>query len=191
MTIPAYVMAVPFIPERARTAAKLRREEGATIIWDSTQNAMDTFRDLLMQAVDDGDRGFIILQDDIILADDWRQKVEYAIAERPSAVINFFSMKKDDDVSGWRPGTSFISNLCVYIPAGYAAELLVFSHQFVQKYPKFKTADDFVIRYFLRDQREQFWMYCPSLVQHAKMKSAINERRPGGRVSHTFEGAAS
>lgn len=196
MNTPAYVMAVPFIPERAKTAAALKREHNVQVVWDETQNVMDTFRRLLAKVeadeADGQESGFLVLQDDIELADDWRARVEAAIAERPDTLIQFFSMRPADGSplaeSGWRKGETFISNLCVYIPHGMASPLLEYSFEFTEKYPQFKTADDFVVRYFLRSRRQAYWMHLPSLVQHQKWVSAINAKRPRNRQSHSFDG---
>ncbi len=190
MSTPAYIMAVPWDPQRARRANQIRKASDGIVVWDEIQNAMDTFTRLLQQVVLAGDGSFLILQDDVELTADWRSKVEAAIAAHPDSVIQFFSMNPNEPLLGsrWAAGATFISNLCVYIPAFYASQLLDYIPTFLTNYPQFKTADDFVIRYFLRGRREQFWIQSPSLVQHENWKSAINAKRPRNRRSRHFDG---
>lgn len=192
--IAAYIMAVPWDVQRAKRASMLRKATEGTVVWDQTQNAMDTFRLMLEQIVNDGDHAALILEDDVQLAPNWREKVEAVIAERPNQVIQFFSMRPEAEErsrgSREMDGKTFISNLCVYLPAGYAGALLSYSYDFVEKYPQFKTANDFVIRYWLRERREKFWLQVPSLVQHESWVSSINAKRPRWRKSHFFDGGA-
>lgn len=190
--ITGYVMAVPWDLARVKRAKEIRAAAGETkIIWDQTKNAMDTFRSLLSQVAEDGDNSFILFQDDIILTKNWRTKAEKVIAERPSQVVQFFSMEKEDKAreegSRERKGETYISNLCTYFPAGYASQLLDFSYSFVESYPKFKTGDDFVVRYWLKSRKEAYWLHYPNLVQHEGWKSSINSKRPTWRKSNFFD----
>ncbi len=125
MSTPTYIMAVPWMQERVKRTKKLRDELGATIVWDQTHNPMDTFRLMLERIVQDGDGPCIILEDDIILCENWRPRVEEVIAQRPHQICQFFSMEKEESARrlGSREclGSGFIANLCVYLPAGYAS----------------------------------------------------------------------
>lgn len=190
--IPAYIMAVPWDVQRAKRANTLRKVTEGTVVWDQKQNAMDTFRLVLQAIIDGGDQGAFLMQDDVVLTENWRDRVEEVVAERPNQVVQFFSMGKNAPTqSGERDGKTFISNLCVYLPPGMASDLLPYSYEFVEKYPQFKTGDDFVIRYWLRNQRLKYWLQVPSLVQHETWVSAIHHRRPRNRVSLNFESGSS
>lgn len=181
---PVLIMAVPWEPERTRRAVELARATDGEIVWDSTMNAMGTFRDLLRAAAEKPS-GVLLLEDDVYLAPDWRARVEAVIAERPRQVCQFFAI--GSPAGGERPGVKFTSNLCVYLPAGMAADLLPYSYEFVERYPHYATGNDFVIRYWLRDHKLTYWLEQPSLVQHESWKSSINSRRPRNRRSHTFD----
>jgi len=188
---PVYIMAVPWDVARLKRANDIRKAVNGTIVWDQTKNVMDTFRLLLEKVVEDGDQAFVIMQDDIQLTSDWRVKAEAFVAERPNVINQFFAMEPAAKIADYgsreRPGDTFISNLCVYFPAGYASQLLHYSYQFVEKYPQHKTGDDFVVRYWLRMRRENYYLHYPSLVQHEGWVSAINAKRPRWRKSHHFE----
>jgi len=182
-----YVMAVPWDQQRARRAAQLRNYLDATVVWDQRRNAMHTFQ-LALEAM--GSAPALLMQDDILLADSFADRYQAIVDERPDTVIQFFSMRHEITESQLRPGNTFISNLCVYLPAGYALQLLEYVPEFLERYPQYATADDFVIRYWLHSRRENFWMQVPSLVQHERWVSAINERRPRNRVAPYFGGVS-
>jgi GR25 family glycosyltransferase involved in LPS biosynthesis len=190
--IPVYIMAVPWDVARMKRANDIRKTVNGTIVLDQTKNVMDTFRLLLGKVVEDGDQAFVIMQDDIQLASDWREKAEALIAERPDQVNQFFAMESEANAKAFGSreckGDTFISNLCVYFPAGYASQLLDYSFEFVEKYEKYKTADDFVVRYWLRNRKENYYLHYPNLVQHESWVSSINSKRPRNRRSHFWDG---
>lgn len=192
--IPVYVMAVPWDVKRLKRAARFRKELGATLVLDQKKNAMDTFRLLLQQVIDDGDQAFFLFQDDVILAENWREKAEAVVAQRPHQVVQFFSMERQVDAKSYGSrelaGGTFISNLCVYFPQGYASQLLPHSYVYVEKFPANATADDYVVRHWLNSRKEKYWMQYPNLVQHEEWTSSINSKRPKGRKSNHFEGDA-
>lgn len=189
--IPVYIMAVPWDVSRMKRANDIRKTVDGIIVLDRIKNVMDTFRCLLEKVIEDGNGPFFIMQDDIQLTSDWREKAEALVAQRPEMINQFFAMEDEHKTislgSRERPGVTFISNLCVYFPAGYASQLLDYSYEFVENYPQYKTADDYVVRYWLRNRRETYYLHYPNLVQHEGWVSAINAKRPRWRKSHNFE----
>jgi hypothetical protein len=189
---PVYIMAVPWDVARLKRANDIRKAVGGKIVLDQVKNVMDTFRLVLATVKMDGDGPFFLMQDDIQLTSDWREKAEALVAERPDMINQFFAMESEANAVAFgsreRKGDTFISNLCVYFPEGYASQLLDYSFEFVEKYPKFATADDFVVRYWLRSRREDYYLHYPSLVQHESWVSAINSKRPRNRRSHFWDG---
>lgn len=190
--IPIYVMTVPWDPKRFKRSVTFKKELGATLVLDEKRNAMDTFRLLLAKVVEDGDGEFFLFQDDVILAPQWREKAEKVVREHPGMIVQFFSMENEvmAKTYGSRelPGNGFISNLCIYVPKGYASQILAYSYEFVIKYPHNATADDYVIRQWLHNRRETYWMHYPNLVQHEGWASSINAKRPRNRKSNYFDG---
>ena len=45
---------------------------------------------------------------------------------------------------------------------------------------------DAMVRDFLKDRKEKYWIHCPSLVDHRQGKSVIDPRRSSKRQSFTF-----
>lgn len=190
---PTYIMSVPWLQERVKRTKQLRDQIGAIVVWDQTHNAMDTFRLMLERIVADGDPACIILEDDIILCENWRERVEEVIAQRPHQICQFFSMEKEESARrlGSREclGSGFIANLCVYLPAGYASQILAHSYPYVEANPTMATANDFVIRDLLKRRKENYWLEVPNLVQHEeRWKSSVNPKRTARRRSHFWAG---
>lgn len=184
MTTPTYIMAVPFDQQRVKNVLHIRRTTGAMVIWDEVRNVLDTFIRVLDAA---GDEPAIILQDDVELAENWREQVEAVIQERGDAVIQFFSLRKSDFDKGshYERGANYMSNLCFYLPAGHAADLKAFTEQWWEENPH-HTGDDSCMAEWLKSRNEKYWHHVPSLVQHRTWKSVINESRSSKRQSPTF-----
>lgn len=180
------VMAVPWEPRRAKKAASLRKQLGTEVIWDQKRSIMDTFSRALEYL---GREGGLLLQDDVILAPDFEDRVTVEIAAHYYSVIQFFSMTPITE-SQWVKPRHFIGNLCVYIPPLYAAPIREYIPTYLQDNPKDPTADDFVIREWLKRRREEFYLRAPSLVQHEKWRSSVNPTRSTKRIAPLFEGEA-
>jgi hypothetical protein len=154
------------------------------VVWDKTQNAMETF---LRATEIAGEDPVIRLEEDICLTQNWREKVEAEIANNPNTLINFFSRSKYDAGMGshWRAGSRFNYNLCVYYPAGFAKAVL--EHYKVwpdkQKHP---TGTDLLVANYMHQNRMKYWQVVPALVNHAITVSQIDSRRPRKRQSDTF-----
>jgi len=183
---PTFVMAVPWLPTRTRRAVRLAQASDAQVIWDSEHDAFDTFRKVLAAV---GEGPAVVLEDDVILAEHWRERVEAAVAEHPDVVIQFFSMRKADSEIGsrWEPGRSFLMNQCYYLPAGAAVELLAYTEDWSTKRPEHPTGYDVAMASWMKDTGQKYWLHVPSLVQHEDWQSMINPRRPRNRQSQTFE----
>lgn len=189
MTTPAFIMAVPWKVEREQRALGLAGLIGATVIWDEHHDPMETLGRAFAAM---GEGPALLMEDDVILHRDWRERVERVIAGHPDSVCQFFSQRRGDlerqKGSRWEPGRSFIANLCVYLPAGMPPQLLDRLDGWAERHPEDPTACDFVIREHLAETRQRYWMEVPSLVQHETWHSSINPRRPRNRISQTFEG---
>jgi hypothetical protein len=182
---PTFVMAVPWVEERKERAIELATETQGLVVWDETHNAMDTWRKT-MGAL--GKKAGIVLEDDVVLADGWRDKIEAVIEQHPNEVIQFFSMRGADLTVGSRyePGRTFMMNQCYYLPAGAAEELLEFSHNWETEHPEYKTGYDILMSEWMRQEGLRYWLQVPSLVQHERWTSEINSKRPRTRQSKTF-----
>lgn len=183
------IQAVPWLPERTKRAITLSQLTDGEIVWDQKKNAMDTWR-LVMAAA--GDDAVIVLEDDVELAENWRERIEAAIAERPLQVIQFFSMRGADLTVGSRyePGRTFLMNQCYYLPEGYARQLLEFADGWEERTSKHPWGYDIAMATWLQGRKEKYWLHVPSLVQHEPWESQIDTRRPRRRQSATFGDAS-
>lgn len=157
-----------------------------TWIVDQKRDAMDTFIRSLEAA---GTGRVVHMEDDILLCKDFEVKINAAILEHPSSVIQFFSMRGADLTQGsrWEPGRTFLMNQCFYLPEGYSADLLEFAHGWT-RYQEHPTGYDILMQDWLKSRKERYWLHVPSLVQHRDCKSEISPRRSSRRQSTTFEG---
>ena len=184
---PTFIMAVPWQADRKERAEDLADQVRGKIVWDTTHNAWNTWRDVLAAV---GDGPAVILEDDVILADNWRYRVEEAIREHPNDVIQFFSLRKGDVEAAphWEPARTFLMNQCYYLPAGAAKELLVHTKNWPDENPEHPTGYDLAMVAWMRaTNRPKYWMHTPSLVQHEPWRSEINPRRPRNRQSPSFQ----
>lgn len=152
---------------------------------DATHNAMDTFRMSLAMI---GDAPAVNLEDDIILCDNFRERILAEIAKRPDDVIQFFSMRKDDLTIGSRyiRGAAFCMNQCFYLPPKMSAELLEYMDVW-QGYEQNPTAYDYLMSDYFKLHKIKYWNVCPNLVDHKCAKSRINPCRSTKRQSLTFK----
>lgn len=179
------IMAVPWSRERHDHAWTLAEQSGGEIVWDTTHHAFDTWRTVLAVA---GQSPAVILEDDVDLTDNWRWKVNAAIAGHRDDVIQFFSMRGDDLTVGsrWEAGRTFLMNQCYYLPAGVAADLLEYTDDWETKHPEHPTGYDIAMAEWMKMTKRRYWLHVPSLVQHKPWRSEINKRRPRNRQSKTF-----
>ena len=180
-----FIMAVPFVPKRTKRAVELQRETGGTVVWDSTQNAWDTWQKTLLAV---GNQPAVILEDDVQLAADWLPKVEAAISEHPDDLIQFFSRRAADAVLGsrWQPGRSYLMNQCHYLPSGMAHSLRIFTRDWHDRHPEHPTGTDSAIADYLRSRKMRYWLHVPSLVQHEPWRSEINPTRSSATAERNF-----
>ena len=154
------------------------------VVWDKNRDTYDTFFRSLQHS---GTDRVIRLQDDVCLTQRFMEKAESVIAERPDDVITFFTMSKFDIEIGsrYRSGRQWMMNQCYYLPEGVAAEILLFSETWLN-FDQHKHGDDQLMREYFQSTRRQHWVSVPSLVEHARIVSAIDKRRSKFRQSKTF-----
>lgn len=181
---PTFIQAVPWEPARTRIAVDLHAATGGTIIWDKTFDPLDTWMDMLAAA---GDEPALMLEDDIVLAPAWRQRVEEVIAKHGDRMILFFSMLEEEGPGRWMPSSKYYGTLCAYFPAGYAAQILEFAKTL--PHAQFRIKHDQIAGRWLGRRGEKFWLEVPSLVQHRDdLPSAVRPARAslGKRISPSF-----
>tara|TARA_B110000503_G_scaffold12308_1_gene16748 strand:- start:3150 stop:3734 length:585 start_codon:yes stop_codon:yes gene_type:complete len=138
-----------------------------------------------------GDSPCVQLEDDVILCDDFINKINFAISERPNDVIQFFSMRKKDVTEGSRyePGGNFLMHQCYYLPQGMAEKVYNYSIEFENECTQDEhiSPNDLVTRYYFKKNKIKYWLHVPSLVDHRIAKSKIDPRRSSKRQSLTYK----
>ena len=183
------IKAVDWMPERHACIQYLKRNlPDAEWCMDEKKSALDTLLRALEMA---GDDPCLHLEEDIFLTTDFERKAEAAIAEHPDSLIQFFSMRKADREQGSRWDRDYLMNQCFYAPAGYSAAIRAYYEEWSSvpgQLEKNANGSDTLVRDFLKDRKEQYWIHCPSLVDHRSLTSAIDKRRAKtNRQSFTFK----
>jgi hypothetical protein len=175
-----YVRAVP---ERLGWVDELR-EQIPTLeaLVDGKRDAMGSFLSALRVI---GEEAAVLLEDDIVLTADFCAKIEAVIAQRPNEFITFFNLSKKYTYSRHEPGSKFCMTQCIYLPAGWAQRIADWYLAWPQR-EVHPTGYDLLIADWMKWQRKNYYVHCPSLVQHRDTKSIIDPRRSRGRQSITF-----
>ncbi len=154
---------------------------------DRGHDAWETFLWALKMA---GDGPAMHIEDDVVFATQFVSRAAAVIAEKPDAVIQFFSRRKHDLTVGsrWMSGSSFMSLCCVYFPAGLSGRIGAYARGWTGR-DLHPIGIDLMVANYLRANRLRYWVQVPSLVQHRASKSVIDPRRSSKRQSPTFDEA--
>jgi hypothetical protein len=130
---------------------------------------------------------FVLLEDDVLLTQNFVVKAETVIAERQDDVITFFSRRKDDLTLGSRymNPMAFYMAQCLYFPSGVGPAIADY-HAISPTIEKDPTASDRVIAAWCKQDGRKIWISVPSLVEHLPLTSAVDTRRSKNRQSLTF-----
>lgn len=165
----------------------LKQIPNAIVYYDDVfKNAMKSFLYVLET---NGEDAVVILEDDIELTSNFLIKLGVALKEHEHEVVQFFSMRKSDLTIGSRYDNNYLMGQCTYFPKGYTKLL----REFYDVWKDTKngianpTGTDTMVNDFLRSRKENYWIHCPSLVQHLEVKSVIDSRRSSKRQSKTFQ----
>jgi len=141
----------------------------------------------------------VMLEDDVIFTEGFKEKIIRAIEGYSSNVINFYSMRDADLTEGtrWINGGGFSCNLCTYLPEGYASLILRFWERWeylggtdkeLKKWcVEHGSGKDTLIQRFLRHRGEKYLNWVPSLVDHRVGESVERRGRSKNRGSLTFK----
>lgn len=148
-------------------------------------NAMTCFEKALMLA---GEDCCVHLEDDIILCDDFYNRITEIINNHKDDVIQFFSMRKDDLTIGTRyvNGRKFLMGQCFYLPKGMSKNILDYYHAGWKRINEHPTGLDTMVGDYLGDNKYNYLNIVPNLVDHCIGKSLIDPRRSSKRQSLTF-----
>ena len=161
----------------------LHQVPDAIVYYDEHHDAMKSYLHVCKNII--AGQPAVLLEDDIILTSDFRQKAEAVIAQFPDILINFFSLSKKFIVPHFKNGREYCMNQCEYFPEGFSMRV-VESYEHWPLKEKEPTAYDYLVGYAW-GYNNPYLVWCPSLVQHREVKSIINPRRSTKRQSITFE----
>jgi hypothetical protein len=175
------------VPERQEMIDYLRRHlPDAEWCIDTERRSMTIPRWNLHRALDlAGDDPVVHMEEDALLTRDFRRRLEDQIAARPDNVIQFFSMRPKDLILGSRWDRNYCMFQCTYFPAGYSRAVREFERVWKERDVHF-SAQDYLVRDFLKSRREAYWIVVPSLVDHREAVSVLDRRRSSKRQSLTF-----
>lgn len=175
------------VREREHFVKEILKDIPEAIVYydDVFHNAMDSYLYVCKNIVKG--QPAVLLEDDVILTSNFKQKIEEVIEEYPEILIKFFDLGKTYKKPHFKKGREYCSNLCEYFPKG-------FSEKVCNKYEEWKakdkgknpTAYDYLVGYAWGENKP-FLVWNPSLVQHRDGKSQINPKRTAKRKSVTFE----
>ena len=136
-----------------------------------------------------GGHATVQYDDDIILCNNFHERLMSEIDKRPNDVIQFFSMRKDDLTIGSRyiNGRRFMQQQCYYLPPGMAEQIREYLPEFYDQAEGGQSPTDIMMGQLFSKMKLKYWNVVPNLVDHIVGVSAINSRRPKHRVSKTFQ----
>ena len=168
---------------RAFVEETLKQIPDAIVYYDEFGDAMKSYLHVCKNIIKG--QPAVLLEDDIVLTKDFKNKVEAVIREHPDTLINFFSLSKNYTEPHWKKGREYCMNQCEYFPEGFSLKVV----EAYENWPKREeepNAYDYLVGYAWGSSKP-YLVWCPSLVQHRQVKSIINPRRSSKRQSVTFE----
>lgn len=126
------------------------------------------------------------LEDDIELTSNFMYKVLAARSVYPDRVINFFTLKKTNEIKEMA-GRTFCSGCCFYIPNRLMDPFFKFYNKGWKREKEHPTGFDLMFADFLTSIKEKYILWDPSLVQHKQVVSSINKRRSKYRQAKNFK----
>ena len=158
----------------------------ALVLYDLNRQPVRTF---VQSALLTSGRPFVHLEDDVILGENFQERIEAVIAKRPGKVSTFFRGNEASN-EGLQPPQYFNWMQCVYFPEGWALDFYEWCVEVnYHPDPESRWEDiDGVVRAYLISKKERFFQAGISFVQHRVARSAINEKRSRVRQSLSFEG---
>jgi len=160
----------------------LKQIPEAIVYYDEFRDPMKSYLHVCKDIV--AGQPAVLLEDDIILTSNFKEKAETVISQFPELLINFFSLSKKHIKPHFKKGREYCMNQCEYFPKGFSLRV-VKSYEHWPLKEKEPNAYDFLVGYAWGNNRD-YLVWCPSLVQHREVKSIINPRRSSKRQSITF-----
>ena len=111
----------------------------------------------------------VLIEDDLILCEEFTNKIENAIKQYPDKIINFFC--NYDTYFKTRESNEYSSNCCTYYPK----RILSILADTMPKYIKYSTQYSWIENLALQELKETHIQYRPCLVQHLDFDTLIQK----------------
>ena len=114
----------------------------------------------------------ILLEDDLILCKNFKERIEEIIAQYPNSVINFYESPYDFYFTEQRRGIKYRFNQCTYYPKGVSK---LIADKMEEIWPKYQNIKQyyFLQAYAMDELGMSYISYRPCLVQHLNGRSII------------------
>ena len=114
----------------------------------------------------------LFMEDDIILCENFEEKVQEVVKRYPNQVINFFYQPLAYLFTGKVKGEKFLYNQCVYYPKGIAKKIADEMERLVEEGIKWTQYDE-IQAVAMKNLGIDFINYRPCLVQHIGKNSLL------------------
>ena len=148
------------------------------LLIDNEHKPVDSFIQQL-ELIDKYDS--ILLEDDLILCENFKDEIEKVISQYPNKIINFFTYPalyfttRENDI--------FCYNQCTYYPKGISNKVAQEMKRLRNKYNSYDTLENRA----LKELKIKHIIYRPCLVQHKDINTLIqNNHKQYGRTTIFF-----
>ncbi len=166
----------------------------AEVIWDKENNCLETRIRCLEHHIKSGKEYGITIQDDAILADNFKKKAEDFINSiGEEAVYNFYYKKGQPEqpvTEAVRSGKNYIKERRLWNEIGFAMPVKLMQEMIDYLTPILKRGSkkDWQIQYFLTKKKIPVYFSLPSLVDHRIIPSILNRSTSKQRTALWFSG---
>lgn len=144
------------------------------VLCDNISHPVDSFIEQLKYI---SDYDAVLLEDDLVLCENFKEEIEKAIAQYPNKIINFFT---DPNLYfTTHIGSVFNYNQCTYYPKGIGKVLAEKMEEHRKTFPKIQY--DVLELYAINKLGITHVKYRPCLVQHLDFDTLIQESTQGNR----------
>lgn len=182
-----FAMLVSPKPEREKNALLIKEQIPELEIIHADDSKCDLFQTHIDVLQTDPEEycGVVMMEDDLKLCKNFRQKFNNVMEQHSGDVVQFFerALVKHPLPKGWESGSRFTSTVCYYMPSEFTKILGMkkYIHDFKYDYfPKrhepWGYPIDIYIAYVLGRNKMIYWREFPFLVQHLDFPSMFKGR---------------
>jgi len=139
-----------------------------TLLIDKNHEYIKFFIDKLEEV---GNEDCVIIEDDCVLCENFKSRIEDVIKQYPNKIINFFQLPSTKWFKTYE-SDSFLMNQCTYYPRGLTVKLARTMREVYKDHKDLST--DQVENLALKQMGETHIKYRPCLVQHLNFHSLLN-----------------